>query len=115
MLLKQAKGPGIPRRMAGNSSTGRLKPLPQALQAQELIIDISGVDVHQLVKCDVNDVKTDTMRVSGPIGQNVNKVETAVRGVHVLRDPARLEAKVLAWQTERLVERQHAHGQRIAR
>ena len=74
-------------------------------------------DVKQLLKWDIKDVRLETCRSSGPGGQNVNKVETAVRGTHTLSGIQvmtsdtrsqlqnkklcleRLEAKVLAWQT----------------
>jgi len=87
-------------------------------------IGVECFDIKQLAPWDINDVKMETCRASGPGGQNVNKVETAVRGVHITSGIQvmamdsrsqlenkklclnRLEAKVMAWQTEQLMEQQ---------
>ncbi len=87
-------------------------------------VGVECFDIKELPVWDIKDVKLGTCRASGPGGQNVNKVETAVRGLHIpsgiqvfamdsrsqLENKklclSRLEAKVMAWQTGQLVEQQ---------
>ena len=92
-------------------------------------VGVEIFDVKERLQWDPKEVRFETCRASGPGGQNVNKVETAVRGIHLpsgIRVLAmdsrsqgqnkkkcleRLEEKVLAWQTGQLLIQQQARWQ----
>lgn len=99
-LTAEISGPDVFQLLKSESGVHRIQRIPKTEKSGRIHTSTATVAVLQeipnsQIKIDPKDLKIEAFRSSGPGGQNVNKVETAIRVIHL---PTGL---VVASQTQR--------------
>lgn len=87
-IIFEVNGPGVFSKMRHESGVHRVQRIPATEKSGRIHTSTATVAVLPKaedveVKVEAKDLKIDTYRSSGPGGQNVNKVETAIRITHL--------------------------------
>lgn len=87
-IIFEVNGPGVFSKMRHESGVHRVQRIPATEKSGRIHTSTATVAVLPKaedveIKVEAKDLKIDTYRSSGPGGQNVNKVETAIRITHL--------------------------------
>ena len=87
-LAAEIEGPGIYDLLKYESGVHRVQRIPKTEKSGRIHTSTASVAVlkevpEKEVIINAKDIRTDTFRASGPGGQNVNKVESAIRITHL--------------------------------
>jgi peptide chain release factor len=124
LLLKGENLPAFIQAWQGTIQWIAQSPYRRFHKRKNWFVGVQSFEMTTQMDWNEKEVRFETFRASGAGGQHVNKVESAVRGVHipsgiqvVAMDSRsqiqnkktcieRLKAKIIAWQTEQIIAQQ---------